>query len=444
MKRIAIVRLSALGDVIVSASVLGGLRLFSANALSPKEDLQIDWFVDERFSGVLEDSPCVDCLHSLPFKKWLKSPIGIYKIWRYMRSCGKYDAVIDMQGLLKSALVGKFLRSKKFMGFSARGCREGIASVFYTHRVDIAYHTNILVRNFLVVFGAFGMDLHKILKSIGLRLDKDYLEDLERIDSALKATKSDSEESIEGLERVIMNLGAFKRMIDLRGEGFGINAGKLIDFDDKFLAHKKHLAQKYFKKYCSKGVKASQEFGQEYAQDFGKESSLDSCPKEVLESKKFLFVLEASIEEKTYPIDKYCTLARMLQKHYGNITIYVIWNEAEGRANEMISLLKSRQIRAIKLPKLDFNNIKFVLKNMDIVIGGDTGVAHLAWAIWQPCSIALLGNSEISSGKNMRQTRLKRVLLGNPFVISQSGEFEIASIAPDAIFECVKAHLDTD
>lgn len=81
---------------------------------------------------------------------------------------------------------------------------------------------------------------------------------------------------------------------------------------------------------------------------------------------------------------------------------------------------------------------------MDIVIGGDTGITHLAWAIWQPLSILLLGNNAHSSGKNMRDTRLQRVLLGNPFVLSQSDEFEIASISPDVIFDCVKAHLDEE
>lgn len=77
---------------------------------------------------------------------------------------------------------------------------------------------------------------------------------------------------------------------------------------------------------------------------------------------------------------------------------------------------------------------------MDMVIGGDTGITHLAWAVGAR-SIVLLGNTPNTSSKNMSKTRLRRVLLGNPFVLSDSGKFEIASIAPNLIFERIKAEL---
>lgn len=416
MSKIAIVRLSSLGDVVISASVLGGLGvLLGGLNATQKERIKIDWFVDERFGGVLHDSPYIHTLHCLPFKKWLKSPLGIYKMWKYARACEEYDTVIDMQGLLKSALVGKFLKSKKFIGFSARGCRESLASLFYTQKVDINYDANILVRNFLVAFSSFGVDLQRILQRIGREDWYEGVEHLANID-------------VERLEKAVMNLRGFKRVVDLRGEGFGINVATLADFSDTFLAYKKSLALQRTNKNSAESST----------------NSSNPCPKEILEAKKFLFVIEASMEAKTYPIDKYRALAQILQKYYKNIAIYVIWNDYERRADELVSLLKTKNIRAIKLPKLDFNNIKFVLKNMDIVIGGDTGITHLAWAIWQPLSILLLGNSAHSSGKNMRDTRLQRVLLGNPFVLSQSDEFEIASISPDVIFDCIKAHLDKE
>lgn len=416
MSKIAIVRLSSLGDVVISASVLGGLGVLLGGLSTKKEHIKIDWFVDERFGGVLQDSPHINTLHCLPFKKWLKSPLGIYKIWKYARSCEEYDTVIDMQGLLKSAFVGKCLKSKKFVGFSAKGCREGLASLFYTQKVDINYDANILVRNFLVAFSSFGVDLQRILQRIGR---DDWYEGVEHLANI---------DNMERLEKAVMNLRGFKRVIDLRGEGFGINVAKLVDFSDTFLAYKKSLALQMINKTNAESST----------------NSSFSCPAEILEAKKFLFVIEASIEAKTYPIDKFRALAQMLQKYYKNIAIYVIWNDYERRADELVSLLKSRNIRAIKLPRLDFNNIKFILKNMDIVIGGDTGITHLAWAIWQPLSILLLGNNAHSSGKNMRDARLQRVLLGNPFVLSQSDEFEIASISPDVIFDCVKAHLDEE
>lgn len=377
MKKIAIVRLSALGDVIVSASMLGG----GLEALRSKYgDVQIEWFVDERFAEILRNSPCVAHLHALPFKKWLKSPRGIYKIWRYMRSCGEYDIAIDMQGLLKSALVGKALRARRFVGFSARGCRERVASAFYTHKVDMPYDANILARNFALFASVLG-------DSMGANANKD----------------------LEALESAIMESPQFQHFIALRRNSFDIDMQKLQYLSD----------------------------------DFANPTLANPTPcvnSAQIQTLKFLFILEASIAAKTYPIAQYCELAEILRAHYPNIAIYIIWHSDEAGAESLRNALESRQIRTIKLPHLDFNHIKFVLKNMDMVIGGDTGITHLAWAVGAR-SIVLLGNAPNTSGKNMSKTRLRRVLLGNPFVLSDSGEFEIASIAPNRIFECIKAEL---
>lgn len=352
------------------------------------DEIRIDWFIDERFSGILRNSPIISNLHALPFKKWLKSPFGIYKIYRYMRSLREYDVVIDMQGLLKSALLGRLLHAKKFVGFSKRGCREGIASIFYNQRVDISYDTNILVRNFTLVFSALGAFKQEILQNT----------------------------NAESLESAIMSLPEFRQMISLRDKAFGVDSLNLAIFSDAFLAHKKATLQSTRHNYTP-------EF-----------------PSELAESKKFLFIIEASIMEKIYPIDSYIALAQMLYCYYKNVDIYILWNTNENDANILVQELESRNIRAIKLPALDLNSVKFTLKNMDIIIGGDTGITHLGWAIGA-CSIALLGNQKHSSGKNMRHTRLKRVLLGNPYILSKSGEFEISSIPPKAIFDCIKAQI---
>lgn len=342
--------------------------------------MAIEWFIDERFAGILCDSPCVAHLHALPFKKWLKSTRGICKIWRYMRSCGEYDAVVDMQGLLKSALVGKILRTKQFVGFSEKGCRERIASAFYTHKVDMPYDANILARNFALFASVLG-------DSMGVNSDRD----------------------LESLECAIMESPKFQRFIALRGNSFGINMQDLGQVSDEFANPTLANPVPYANLAQAKAL-------------------------------KFLFILEASITAKTYPITRYCELAEILRAHYPNIAIYIIWHSDEAGAESLRNTLESKQIRAIKLPHLDFNHIKFVLKNMDMVIGGDTGITHLAWAMGVR-SVVLLGNAPNTSGKNMRKTRLKRVLLGNPFVLSDSGEFEIASIAPNRIFECIKAEL---
>lgn len=88
MKKLAIIRLSALGDIIISSSFLASLKALNA--------YEIHFFIDKRFDGILLDSPCVDKLHSFDFKKSFTSLKGILGLRHYLKDCGEFDIVIDM------------------------------------------------------------------------------------------------------------------------------------------------------------------------------------------------------------------------------------------------------------------------------------------------------------------------------------------------------------
>ena len=57
--KIAIVRLSALGDIIQSAIVLQFIKQF-------RQDIEIHWFVDQRFKEILENHPHIDSFTPYP------------------------------------------------------------------------------------------------------------------------------------------------------------------------------------------------------------------------------------------------------------------------------------------------------------------------------------------------------------------------------------------
>ncbi len=346
--RIAIIRLSSFGDVVISSSMLAGLKALG--------DYRIEWFVDDRFEGILDYSPCISKIHSMSFKKLLKSIGGIFEIRSYCKNCGDFDLVIDMQGLIKSALIGKFLKTKKFIGFSKNGVRESLASYFYTHKVDIAYDANILQRNFSVLF-------NHILESQNSSVTLD-------------------------------------KILSIREQSLGINY-RNIDENLKNLFTLANNIEDEKKTYT------------------------------------FLFILEASIQEKMYPIERFLSLANYLNNFLQNCHFYILWHDNEKNADELKSMLSKQSIKATKLPKLDFNSLKFCLKQIDCAIGGDTGVTHLAWAMGINC-ITLYGNANITSGKNMRNTAIDRVLLGNPYIVSNSKYFEISSIDAREIFETFK------
>ncbi|PDX16659.1 lipopolysaccharide heptosyltransferase I, partial [Helicobacter pylori] len=161
--KIAIVRLSALGDIIVSAVFLVAIKECLPNA-------QIEWFVDERFSAILEHSPYIDKLHPIPLKSALTTfnPLKIFKLFKSLRAY-EYDIIIDMQGLVKSALITQMLKAPKKVGFDYASAREGLSAFFYSQKVSIAYDEPILKRNFTLLSQALNLPKKEISESLSSR-----------------------------------------------------------------------------------------------------------------------------------------------------------------------------------------------------------------------------------------------------------------------------------
>ena len=150
--KIAIVKLSALGDIVHAAIVLQFIKKHCPNA-------HITWLVDARFASLLKDHPLIDELVILPLKESFKNS---YKI---IKTLGKFDKIIDLQGLFKSAVVAKLL-GKEIYGFSRESVKEKIAARLYRHKFKIDYNENIIVRNLSLVGYAlnFSFDRDEILK----------------------------------------------------------------------------------------------------------------------------------------------------------------------------------------------------------------------------------------------------------------------------------------
>ena len=102
----------------------------------------ISWFCDARFEQIARLLAGVDEVVALPLKdkKFLKS-FGILR-----QKQGQFDIIIDLQGLLKSALVSRSL-GKNIFGFDRFSAKEGLASIFYTHKYSCNYDKNIILRN---------------------------------------------------------------------------------------------------------------------------------------------------------------------------------------------------------------------------------------------------------------------------------------------------------
>lgn len=151
--RIALVRLSALGDIINGAIVLQLIR-------KHYPDARIEWFCEEAFAPVLTGHPDLQKVHAVPIKriKKEKSIALLKETIRRLKNAGPFDRIIDMQGLIKSALVARVL-GKETHGFDRISAREGVASWFYKTHSRIAYEENVIRRNIAVVADALAFEV---------------------------------------------------------------------------------------------------------------------------------------------------------------------------------------------------------------------------------------------------------------------------------------------
>ncbi len=297
---------------------------------------QIEWFVDERFGAILEHSSYIDKLHPIALKSALTTfnPLKIFKLFKSLRAY-EYDIVIDMQGLIKSALITQMLKAPKKVGFDYASAREGLSAFFYSQKVSIAYNEPVLKRNFTLLSHALNLPKKEISEGLRFRSKVFSYRDSPKIDA--------------------LNLNKNKP--------------------------------------------------------------------------KILFVLETSKINKTYPIERFKELALALE----NFQICLLWHADEDKATALYGALKNQR-DVLLLPKLTLNEVKALLFKMDLIIGGDTGITHLAWALQKP-SITLYGNTPMERFK--LESPINVSLTGNSNANYHKKDFSIQNIEPKKIKECV-------
>lgn len=151
--KIAIIKLSALGD-IVHASIV--LEFIKKNLESAGINYDISWIVDEKFAEILEGHELISNLIKIPLKD--KKFLRTYKI---LKDAGKFHIAVDLQGLIKSAIVAKILDTKIIYGFDKNSAKESLASTFYTHKFSCDYNENIIIRNLSLTAFALGFKFER-------------------------------------------------------------------------------------------------------------------------------------------------------------------------------------------------------------------------------------------------------------------------------------------
>ena len=127
-KRILIVRLSALGDLVIATALLDGLRQAHPQA-------EIDWLVQPEFAPLLRSQqPEIAAIHLWERKTWgaLFRGLRWLALWRAVRSfrdtlrARRYDWVIDAQGLAKSRLLAWLAGGAYRIGYTSKEPLAGL------------------------------------------------------------------------------------------------------------------------------------------------------------------------------------------------------------------------------------------------------------------------------------------------------------------------------
>jgi len=144
MKSLLVIKPSSLGDIVHALQVVQTLAM-------ERPECRITWVVRERFAGLVQAAPFV---HEVVVFRRREGWGAFWRLLRELRS-RRFEAVWDMQGLLRSGLMTAAARAPEKWG--RPDAREG-AGFFYNRRVEAPagpapYHALEILQPFLKAAG---------------------------------------------------------------------------------------------------------------------------------------------------------------------------------------------------------------------------------------------------------------------------------------------------
>lgn len=166
--RVLIVRVGALGDVLHALPAVASLK-----ALQP--DATIDWIIDERWRPLVtcddRPGPIVTRSYPVPTRAWKQSPISratMADVLSFRKLRGQYDAVVDMQGTMRSAVLGWLAaRGRTLAGYADP--RESAAARLYANKLQRT-GTHVVEQGAALLGAALGLHLEP--RAFALPLDR--------------------------------------------------------------------------------------------------------------------------------------------------------------------------------------------------------------------------------------------------------------------------------
>lgn len=154
-KNILIIKMSSLGDVLHTLPFVAALRERFPRA-------RLTWLVHPQFGAFVPDPPVVD--EVIHFDKVKFNKMGLCDKWSYFKEMRallhykKFDLVIDLQGLFKSAVLAAISGCDNRIGYCEM--REG--SGFVSKAITGAHATDHVIERYLDVARYLGCTINEI------------------------------------------------------------------------------------------------------------------------------------------------------------------------------------------------------------------------------------------------------------------------------------------
>lgn len=155
MANILFIKTSSLGDVIHHMPALTEARL-------RRPDARFTWVVEEAFAPLVRLHPAVSEVITVAWRRWrwsLLSPATYAEIAGSLRAirAGRYDTIVDSQGLLRSAIIGRLAHGERH-GYDRGSIKEPLAAAFYDVRHSVSRERHAVERNRILTGFALGYE----------------------------------------------------------------------------------------------------------------------------------------------------------------------------------------------------------------------------------------------------------------------------------------------
>ncbi len=131
--RVLLVKTSSMGDVVQALPVVQDI-------LQHRPGSHIEWMLEPGYADLVRQHPGVERAIAVPWREWRRHPLAARTRaqWRELRAelaARPFDAVIDLQGLCKSAILARLAPGPRY-GWKGRACREPLAACLYERRMS--------------------------------------------------------------------------------------------------------------------------------------------------------------------------------------------------------------------------------------------------------------------------------------------------------------------